>query len=159
MFLWAVEKLQQHLPEVYVSSDDDAILLLAEAVGAKPIRRSSNLGGDVPNITVYQHALGFMDADGIVAVQSCSPTVDDKLIKTARDLLLMGYQEVMTSKPIVSSADYHNQFHPIYGSIWALSRERLQNYDSPYHPNPEVLLVDCSTDIHTETDFMKAHDD
>lgn len=68
----------------------------------------------------------------------------------------MGVQEVMTSHPIERMDDYHDQHWFIYGSIWGLSRERLENYPDPYKPNPEVLLVDNSVDIETLSDYTKA---
>lgn len=147
MFLWNVGKCLKIFPRVYVSSEDEWILEEAEDAGAIPIKRPLELCGETPNIPVYQHALEFMNGvDGIVAVQCNSPTINSKLIENAKHLLEMGAQEVMTK----------HQDGTIYGSIWALSRNRLKSYGDPYNPKPDVLLCDNSIDIHTEEDLLKA---
>jgi len=146
MFMWNVQKLLRIAPRVYVSSDDHWILDEAEWAGAIPIKRPSELCGDTPNIPVYQHALQFMNGvSGIIAVQANSPTIDSKLIETARELLDRGYNEIMTM----------HEDRSIYGSIWALSRNRLKTYSDPYNPKPDVLLLDTSIDVHTSEDFIQ----
>jgi len=147
MFLWNVDKCKRIFSRVYVSSDDPWILEEAEWNGAIPIKRGEELCGDTPNIPVYQHALQFMNGvDGIVAVQANSPTIDSKLIEQAKELLENGKQEIMTK----------HEDGSIYGSIWAMSRKRLENYGDPYKPTPDVLLCDKSIDIHTEQDLLEA---
>lgn len=157
MFAVNLEKMLHVLDEVYVSSDSEQILKMAEKYGAKGIIRTEELCGNTPNIPVYQDALKYMDnPDSIIAVHACSPTLNEKLIFTAKGLLELGYGEVMTCHPIMRDGGYHGQHWNIYGSIWALSRERLQNYDDPYKPNPEVLLVDESIDINFPEDYELA---
>ena len=147
MFLWNVKKCLRIFEKVYVSSDSDKILKLAKKVGAIPIKRPKSLCGDVPNIPVYQQALSFMDfPDAIVAIQANSPTIDRKLIILATELLEFRFKEIMTC--------YSN--HKPYGSIWAMTIDRLLNYQDYYKPNPEVMLIDPSIDIHTKEDFKKA---
>lgn len=147
MFLANVRKCLRIFDEVYVSSDDHEILDLAESVGAIPIYRGAELCGDVPNIYVYQHAIDYMDdADGIVAVQANSPTINPNLISLTKQLMEKGVDEVMTCH-----GDYS-----IYGSIWALTKNKLLVYDDPYDPDPSILLVDVSVDIHTEADLKEA---
>lgn len=147
MFIVNVKKCLELFPRVYVSSDDIEILKAAERVGAIPIRRGEELCGDTPNIPVYKHAMEHMyTADGIVAVQANSPTVDPLVIKTVKILMQEGRDEVMTC---------HND-RSIYGSVWALSRKRLENYGDPYKPRPQVMVVDPSVDIHTLEDYNRA---
>ncbi len=147
MFLVNTKKCLKIFSRVYVSSDDDWILDEAEWAGAIPIKRGEELCGDTPNIPVYQHALQFMNGvDGIVAVQCNSPTIDSKLIETAKELLEKGFNEIMTM----------HEDRSIYGSIWALSRKRLENYKDYYKPEPDILLKDKSIDIHTSLDLEKA---
>lgn len=147
MFMVNVKKCLSIFDRVYVSSDSDEMLSMAQRAGAIPIKRGLELCGETPNIPVYQHAFEHMDeVDCIVAVQANSPTVTAKLISDASEMMAMGYDEVMTCHP-----DYS-----IYGSIWALSRDRLLNYGDPYKPHPKALIVDDSVDIHTEQDYKKA---
>ncbi len=142
-----VEKCLKIFEKVYVSSDDIEILHQAWTLGAIPIERGEELCGDTPNIPVYQHALERMgDVDAIVAVQANSPTVHPRLIDLIKGIAEMGVHEIMTMHPD----------HSIYGSVWALSAIKLRTYGDPYKPEPWVLLVDNSVDIHTEEDYQEA---
>lgn len=147
--MWQVntEKCLNLFDKVYVTSDDIELLHEAWAMGAIPIERGEELCGDTPNIPVYQHALERMgDVDAIVAVQANSPTIHPNVIEVTKHLMSMGVHEVMTCHPDRS----------IYGSVWAISAEKLKNYGDPYDPRPWVYLVDNSVDIHTEEDFQEA---
>lgn len=147
--LWQIntEKCLKIFDRVYVSSDDIELLHEAWSMGAIPIERGEELCGDTPNIPVYQHALEKMgDVDAIVAVQVNSPTVHPNLIEVVKGLAEMGVHEIMT---------VHKDYS-IYGSVWALSVPKLLNYGDPYKPEPWVLLVDNSIDIHTQEDFDAA---
>ncbi len=148
--MWNVEKCLKVFDKVYVSSDDYSILEAAEKVGAIAIHRTEELCGDVPNIPVYQHALAYMartdKPDAIVAVQANSPTLPIRIIKNIKNVMELGYDEIMTCH-----ADYS-----IYGSVWALSARKLEQYGNPYHPRPEWLLFDNSIDIHTQENFNNA---
>lgn len=151
MFLVNVLKCLEYFDDVYVSSDDQAILNMAELVGAKPIWRDESLCGDTPNIPVYQHALAEMgEVDYIVAVQANSPTIRGPLIWEVQKYMEKGAQEVMTVHPQV------DHLYRLYGSIWALSTIRLKNYGDPFSPTPELLIPDESVDIHTAQDYQKA---
>ncbi len=147
MFAWNMLKCLKIFSRTYVSSDDNFILDYAEEKGAIPIKRPKELCGDVPNILVYQHAIQFMNGvDGIVAIQANSPTINAKLIIYAKRFLEKKGQEFMTSHKDGS----------IYGSIWALSIDRLNNYKDPYKPKPEKMILDESVDIHDYEDFLSA---
>jgi CMP-N-acetylneuraminic acid synthetase len=146
MFIWNVEKCLKIFSRVYVSSDDEWILEEAENIGAIPIKRPTELC-EGPNIPVYQHALQFMNGvDGIIAVQANSPTINSKIIQNVKRLIEIGANEVMT----------RHQDGSIYGSVWALSRKKLENYGDPYKPRPDIMIIDCSVDIHNKEDLLKA---
>lgn len=147
MFLVNVKKCLRIFDLVYVSSDSDWILDEATKVGAVGIKRGEELCGDTPNIPVYQHALQFMgDVTNIIAVQANSPTVESNIIILIKSLMERGIDEVMTC-----DLDYN-----IYGSVWAVSAEKLKVYGDPYKPFPKVLIVDKSIDIHTDVDYRRA---
>ena len=142
MFIWNTKKCVK-LGDTYVSSDSDHILELAKKAGAKTIKRPKKLCGQKPNIPVYQHAIQFMDnPDILIAVQANSPTLNSTLIKRITELM-KDNEEIMTKH---TSGD-------IYGSVWALTINRLNNYPNPYFPVPDVMLVDNSIDIHNERDL------
>jgi len=151
MFLINVEKCLKIFKKVYVSSDSNEMLSKAKRMGAIPILRDKELCGDTPNIPVYQHALKFMPKDiaGIVAVQANSPTIELSVITGAKMLIEEGKEEVMTC----------HEDRSIYGSVWAISLDKLMNYGDPYKPQPEVKIIDRSVDIHTMEDYLRALQD
>jgi CMP-N-acetylneuraminic acid synthetase len=147
MFLWNLEKCLSIFDDVFVSSDSEEILKIAEENGAIPIKRGKKLCGDTPNIPVYRHAQKIMSADAFVAVQANSPEVPETLIRFTKDILQEGtFLEVMTC---------HKDFK-LYGSIWGMTSDRLAKYGDPFKPTPEVLLLDPSVDIHTKKDYAKS---
>lgn len=155
MFVWNMEKCLELFKEVYVSSDYDGILDESEKLGAIPIKRSAELcKSDVPNIDVYAHAFAHMgNPDIIIAVQADSPTTKKEIIARVKELMeRYAYNEIMTAFPIHG----YEAENRVYGSVWALTGERLKSYQDPWNPEPELLLVDEAIDIHTEEDFKKA---
>lgn len=146
MFLVNIEKCLKIFDRVYCSSNSMNMLRQASAMGAIPIYRDDSLCGDTPNIPVYKHAMKVMQTDGFIAVQANSPTIDPNLIRLAKKFMETGVEEIMTC----------NEKYEIYGSIWGMSRDRLENYGDPYKPTPETLIVDKSIDIHTKDDYHNA---
>ena len=86
------------------------------------------------------------DIDGFIAVQANSPDIKEKLIKKTKNAFEMGFMEVMTI----------HQDKSIYGSVWAMTIDRLNNYGDPYNPKPEFTIVDYSEDIHYEQDLYNS---
>lgn len=158
MFVWNLEKCLSVFDTVYVSSDSFDILNIAEGLGAKVIFRDETLCGDVPDIPVFQHALSKMpkEVDGIVAIHANNPTIERNLIHMAKKCLELGAEEVMTCHPMTRSTDYKEQANHINGSIRGMTRNRLENYPDPYHPEPDILLLDTSLEIETPADFKEA---
>ena len=149
MFVWNLEKCLKIFDHVYVSSDSEFILSKSQQLGAHIIKRPKELVGNVPNIPVYVHALSYMhdNPDVVFAVKADSPTIDELLIKSAKEIMqLPGVSELMTC----------HKDHKIHGSIWALTREKLLSYGNPYEFKPDILMIDKSTDIHTIEDLKKA---
>lgn len=160
MFLWNVHKCVQLFDAVYVSSDSDDIISLAEKAGARGIKRGEDLCGETPDIDVYKHAYAhFKDKEnvlGIVAVHANNPTIHPILIARAKFLVEVGTPEVMTCYPMSNAKKYHNKSNKINGSIRGMSVERLMNYGDPYAPNPEILMVDDSIEIETPRSYNAA---
>ncbi len=152
MFLVNVIKCVDIFDKVYVSSDDDDILDWADSRGAIAIKRPVELCGDVPNIPVYKHAVQFMkDTDAFVAVQANSPGISPQIIERAKELM-QSYNEIMTVHRNGST----------YGSIWGLSKEKLDTYKEVfdyYNPTPECKFYDDSIDIHTKKEYLQAKKD
>lgn len=149
MYLVNLEKCLKIFDRVYVSSDSQSILDEAEGRGAIGILRDKELCGDTPNIPVYQNALEYIDnADGFVAIQANSPTIDPKIIIKAKKYLENGGTEVMTCHT-------ENPDNTLYGSVWGMTFKRLKDYGDPYKPTPDFLIDDPSVDIHTLEDYNK----
>lgn len=149
MFQWNLEKALKLFPKVYVSSDSQNILDKAQSFGAYPIKRPPELALDnVPNIPVYQHALQFMhNADMVISLQANSPTLPITTIRNAVKIMeLSGIQELITVDRKLK----------VHGSIWALKRNRLENYGDPFEYKAEVFLLDESVDVHNIDDFKIA---
>ena len=145
MFVWNLEKCNKLFEKVFVSSEDKEILEIAKSYGAIPIKRPEKLC-EGPNIPVYQHAQRKMKADIIVAVQANSPTINIMTIAEVNILMVAGFHETMTS----------HENGKIYGSVWAMTKDRLKHYPDPYNPKPERLIIDTSIDIHTLEDLENA---
>jgi len=152
MFQWNLEKCLKIFKKVYVSSDYEYILKIANSLGAIPLKRPLELCGNVPNIPVYQYVLKQMmtKPDIIVAVQANSPTIKCHLIQLAKDIMEQDdVAELMTCHPDGK----------VYGSIWALQTwalEKYDNYKSFKDNHTSVYITDTSVDIHTLEDFNKA---
>jgi pseudaminic acid cytidylyltransferase len=115
MFMNNVLKCLKIFDKVIVSSDSVDILRTATDAGAIGRMRGVDLCGDIPNIPVYQQALKLMDYDYVVAVQANSPTIEPGLIKFAKYIMELGFNEMMTC----------HKDNSIYGSIWALSKDKI----------------------------------
>jgi hypothetical protein len=146
MFQWNLEKGLKLLDEMYVTSDHDFVLEEANKLGAKLIKRNDPYLMECPNIVYYEYCMDYMDADALIAIQVNSPTVDPKLISITKQLLEMGVPEIITV----------HKNRDIYGSIWAMTRERLERYADPFTPSAEVFIIDESVDIHSKEDVEKA---
>ena len=146
MFQWNLEKCLMLFNEVYVSSDDDRILDMAEALGAIGIRRPPELL-EATNIECYQHVAKTMKCDAFVAVQANSPDLRTTLIQYTKDLLNLGHEEVKTC----------NYDRTDYGSIWAMTIDKLKTYPDPYNACPSIWIKDPSVDIHCIEDIHRQY--
>jgi CMP-N-acetylneuraminic acid synthetase len=150
MLVWNIKKCLGIFDKCYVSSDSDHVLDIAKKAKAIPLKRPPKLCGDTPNMPIYQYCFSQMDLPHVVvSVQANSPTMKTGLIEVAREIMIgTGCAELMTC----------HKDYSFYGSIWALTANRIIHYDDPYIFTPEILLVDDSVDIHTKADFKKAEE-
>ncbi len=145
MFVENLEKCLDIFDEVYVSTDSEEIAQITLDYSGKVIMRDGSLCGETPNIDVYNHALNFFNADYIVAVQANSPTVDKEKIVLVKRIMDFGVEEVKTC----------HEDKKDYGSIWAITTDKIKNYPDPYNAKPEVWVVDNCLDVHTLEDYNK----
>ncbi len=84
LIAWSIlqAKNARHIDSVWVTSDDDEILAVAESFGARPIRRPAEISGDqATSESAWLHALDAIEAHGVsiglvVAMQATSPIRD-----------------------------------------------------------------------------------
>lgn len=81
LIAWSILQARQarHVDSVWVTSDDDEILAVAESYGARPIRRPAAISGDqASSESAWLHALDAIEAQGVgiglvLAMQATSP--------------------------------------------------------------------------------------
>lgn len=97
LLAWSIEQALNAvgISSVWVSSDDDEILSLAEKYGAKPIPRPGDLSGDfAASESAWMHAADFVQSQGVLAdvvvgMQATSPLREAKDL----DLALRVFEE------------------------------------------------------------------
>lgn len=112
---------------VYVSSDDDEILRVAESFGAQPIKRPFDISGDTATSeSAWIHAINTIEESGellnlIVGMQATSPIRESRDIDCAvAEYHNKGYDSLMSANEI---EDFH---------IWKISEQdqaESVNYD------------------------------
>ncbi|WP_341704129.1 cytidylyltransferase domain-containing protein [Ferrovibrio sp.] len=131
---------------VYVSTDSDAIAAHAAKRGVGVIRRPESLGGDVPILDVYRHALANMpDGDKVAVLVGLQPdhpdrtvTVDETIDRLEKD----GADRIMSKEPDGTKSGAH----------YVLSRAFVDTGES----RKDVVIVDDCTNIHFQADLDRA---
>ena len=121
----------------------------AQKLGADPHLRSSELrGNDVPSVPIFLSIINdFPSYSHIINVQANSPNVSEQVIYNSGAIAKkLSINEILTM--------YSD--HSINGSVWGISKKRLENYGDFYIHSPDVLLLDDSVDVHTIDEFNRA---
>lgn len=131
---------------VYVSTDSDEIADYAEAQGVAVIRRPSSLGGDVPIIEVYRHAVrSILDGERVeivVGLQPDHPDRDVTVDETVELLRREGADRVMGKQ-----ADGQKS-----GAHYVLTRYFVDTGES----RRDAVIIDDCTNVHFEADLQRA---
>ena len=131
LLAWSIEQAKRAsgVDSVWVSSDGDDILALAEARGAHPIRRPGNISGDTASSeSAWLHALETIEAlgeavDFVVAMQATSPLREPRDILSALDQVRRDSLDSLLS--VVEIEDFF---------MWGLDEEgRPQSLNYDYH--------------------------
>ena len=138
------------IDDIFVSSDDQEILNISVALGAKGLLRPANLADDTtPKIVAIRQAantpeVGALDRDDIVIVaQANSPQISSQQLKEAYDLMIQhNLWEVMStdSNGVQNAAFRLVRYH-------ALFNEFLSAHCG--------FVVAPNIDVHTEEDLKK----
>lgn len=136
----------QRADAVFVSTDSDEIAAHAEARGVGVIRRPESLGGEVPIIEVYRHAVANLPAGSeasiVVGLQPDHPDRDVTV-----DEALATFEE--------KGADFLNSTEADgtkNGSHYVLSRRYIDTGEAAQ----TVTIIDDCTNVHFPEDILRA---
>ena len=162
LLAWSIEQAlrSRYIKSVYVSSDDDEILKVAEFYGAIGIKRPKEFAGDTsPAEESLLHALDYIEGElgqkieVVVFLQATSPIRETKDIDNAVEKFLSEGADSLFSAALLEdfciwgfrndrlesiSSDYKNRGfrqdrEPLYlenGSIYVFKPEILRKYDN-----------------------------
>lgn len=132
--------------KIYVSTDDDAIAAHAQSLGVALIRRPSSLGGEVPIIDVYRHALEQMpDSERVETLVGMQPDHPDRTV-AVDDALAKMVEEKADRLVSIDPDGTKNGAYNIF-TRQALLTDGGTNI---------VSMVDECTNIHFEADLKRA---
>lgn len=131
---------------VYVSTDSDVIATHASSRGVGVIRRPESLGGEIPILDVYQHAVENMpDGDSVQIVIGLQPDHPDRDVTPDETIEIMrteGVDRVMSQE-----ADGTKN-----GAHYVLSRHFIETGES----RSDKTIIDDCTNIHFAKDVERA---
>jgi CMP-N-acetylneuraminic acid synthetase len=131
---------------VYVSTDSDAIAAHAASRKIPVLRRPETLGGEVPIIEVYRHALANMpDGDNVSVVVGLQPDHPDRDISVDDSIAVFEREgaDVLNSKEANGTKN---------GAHYVLSRHFV---DTGMARRTTTIVDDC-TNIHFPADLTRA---
>ena len=131
---------------VYVSTDSDVIASHVESRNISVIRRPESLGGEVPIIEVYRHALANMsDGDKVEIIVGLQPDHPDRDVTVDESISRFeeGDADVLNS----TEADGTKN-----GAHYVLSRHFVDTGEA----RRTVTITDDCTNIHFEDDLTRA---
>jgi len=131
---------------IYMSTDDDAIAAHAEQREIPVIRRPVTLGGEVPIIEVYRHALANIDGgENVEILVGLQPDHPDRDIGV--DETIAAFEEAQVDVLNSTEADGTRN-----GAHYVLSRHFVDTGEA----RKTVTIVDDCTNIHFEEDLRRA---
>lgn len=131
--------------EIYVSTDSDVIAERARGLGVEVIRRATTLGGDVPIVEVYRHAIETIANPKIQHIVGLQVDHPDRHISI--DDALAAYQKSGADLLTSTEADGTKN-----GAHYIMSRQYLETGRN----NKTITIVDDCTNIHYEADLRRA---
>ena len=131
---------------VYVSTDGDAIAAHASARGTGVIRRPTTLGGEVPIIDVYRHALAHVaDGDSVSVIVGLQPDHPDRDVSIDEALAIFEREDA--DRLMSKQADGLKN-----GAHYILSRHFVDTGES----RRDVVITDDCTNVHFPADLERA---
>jgi CMP-N-acetylneuraminic acid synthetase len=138
-------KRSKRIDEIYVSTDNDEIAENAEKNNVKVIRRPSSLGGDVPIVDVYRHAIEQLNNPDIKIVIGLQPDHPDRDMSV--DEVLKIFEEEGVDRLLSEEADSTKN-----GAHFIMSRHFVDTDEI----RKEIYIVDDCTNVHYQADLEAA---
>lgn len=130
---------------VYVSTDDDYIANYVQKKGLQVIRRPVSLGGEIPIIEVYRHAIKYINKSNINILVGLQPDHPDRKIKI--DEAIEIFREASADRLMSTEKDGTKN-----GAHYILSDYFIKTGTS----RKDVTIIDDCTNIHYIEDLEKA---
>jgi CMP-N-acetylneuraminic acid synthetase len=131
---------------VYVSTDSEAIATHATARGLPVIRRPESLGGEVPIIEVYRHAIANMpNGADVSVVVGLQPDHPDRDVSVDESIAIFERENV----DVLNSTEADGTKN---GAHYVLSRHFVNTGEA----RRKATIVDNCTNIHFPADLRKA---
>ena len=131
---------------VYVSTDSDSIAAHAASRGLHVIRRPTSLGGEVPIIDVYRHALANMtEGRKVTAIVGLQPDHPDRDLTVDETIAILERE----GADVIASTDANGTKN---GAHYVLSRHFVDTEEA----RKKVVVVDDCTNIHFLADLERA---
>jgi CMP-N-acetylneuraminic acid synthetase len=131
--------------DIYVSTDSEAIAAHARSRGIDVIMRPESLGGEVPIIEVYRHALAKMDSDKVATLIGLQPDHPDRDISIDESYKI--FTEAGADVLFSTEADGTKN-----GAHYVLSRHFVDTGEK----RKDVGIIDDCTNIHYQGDLDRA---
>jgi CMP-N-acetylneuraminic acid synthetase len=131
---------------IYVSTDSDAIATHAASRGIAVLRRPESLGGEVPIIEVYRHAIANMsDGSKVSVVVGLQPDHPDRNVTIDETIAIFEREgaDVLNSKEASGTKN---------GAHYVLSRHFVDTGTARH----TTTIVDDCTNIHFPADLERA---
>jgi CMP-N,N'-diacetyllegionaminic acid synthase len=131
---------------IYVSTDSDAIESHARSRKVGVIRRPETLGGDVPIIDVYRHALANIpDGDKVSVVVGLQPDHPDRELSIDETIAIFERERV----DVLASAEADGTKN---GAHYVLSRRFVETGEA----RKKITVTDNCTNVHFQEDLVRA---
>lgn len=134
------------IDEVYVSTDDDTIKIIALSCGAKVIDRPEAISGDLdPTVSALKHVLESieMDVENVILLQPTNPLRPDNLLKEAFEIFQKENCDslfTVTRNHQKFGTIIENKFRPFNYSIG----QRSQDLDPLFFENGLLYITKAS---------------
>jgi len=164
LIAWSIEaaKKSKYIDDIVVTSDDDAILSIAQSYALKSIKRPDELASDTTSsIDVIKHTLEiFSEYDYIILLQPTSPLREAKHIDEAIELLIQKDADAVISvceaehSPLWSNTldEDRSMVDFLDQKLLNLRSQELKKY---YRLNGAIYIAESEKLIRENTFFLK----